>query len=72
MCVSGDIVTWRTSEQVQHDCMKNLDKPGLLSRDLDLNFTSKFILLDSIRGKLHIQSVSFSSREVEQLPMVVK
>ena len=59
MRVSGDSMTWRTSEQVQHNCI-NLDKPCLIwsSNDLNLNFRSKSILPDSIRGKLFEGSVS--------------
>ena len=60
MHVSGDSVTWRTSEQVQYNCMKNLDKPGFLLawNDFKLNFISKSILPDSIRGILLEVSVS--------------
>ena len=58
--MSGDSMTWRTSEQVQHDWMRNLDKPEFLSLydDLNLNFRSKFILPDSIRGKSFEASIS--------------
>ena len=57
--MSRDSMTWRTSEQVQHDCIKILDKPGLLSNfDLNLNFISNSILPDSIRGNLSEASVS--------------
>ena len=52
-------MTWRTSEQVQHVCLKILYKPTfLLCINLDLNSRSKSILPDSIRGKLFKASVS--------------